>query len=107
MKTVRKLSLSNIKISLVSRHADHNYAYFLKVGVGVNLQRSESLKKQTHESFYEFRCLEIEWEPLADTLQIDFMRITPEFPEAVGESEVLIDNLLSSSMEQLKLVCYR
>ena len=48
MKTVRKLSLSNIKISLVSRHAERDCAYFLKVGVGANLQRSASLKKQTH-----------------------------------------------------------
>lgn len=32
------------------------------------------------------------------------MRNGQGLPEVVGESEVLIDNLLSSSMEQLKLV---
>lgn len=104
MKTVRKLSLSNIKISLVSRHADSDFSYFLKVGVGSCLQRSDNRKKHAHSSFYEYGSLEIEWEPHAAALQIDFMRNASGLPEVVGESEVLIDNLLSSSMEQLKLV---
>jgi hypothetical protein len=57
MNTVRKINLLNIKISLVSRHASDDASYFLKVGVGCNLQRSESLKKPAKHAYYEFSCL--------------------------------------------------
>jgi hypothetical protein len=59
MKTVKKISLLNIKISLVSRHASEDASYFLKVGVGNTVQRSESLKKPTQHAYYEFKCLEV------------------------------------------------
>jgi hypothetical protein len=52
----------------VSRHASEEASYFLKVCIGRNIQRSESINKPTQHAYYEFKCLEVEWEPLVETL---------------------------------------
>lgn len=101
-----KLLLTDIKVSLVGRHVEDTSAYFVKIGVGRNIRKTETRKKQPMHAYYEYNQVEIECDSLgpATILQIDFLKDCNPYPQVVGETEILVDTLLSAAMDQLKLV---